>query len=132
MQVSHGVHHQGGGQPATGACAVTIGNFDGVHRGHQAMLALLNSEASHRGLPSCVLTFEPHPRDFFASRAVPPGRRTLAQLMGLSDSRFNAQQRLAEQAQRQFNNRVRQLNLAGALLPALGLAVAPSEAAPAR
>jgi riboflavin kinase / FMN adenylyltransferase len=49
-------------------CAVTIGNFDGVHRGHQAMIALLKSEAAHRGVPSCVLTFEPHPRDFFAAR----------------------------------------------------------------
>ena len=49
------------------ACALTIGNFDGVHRGHQAMLALLNSEARHRGVPSCVLTFEPHPRDYFAA-----------------------------------------------------------------
>jgi riboflavin kinase / FMN adenylyltransferase len=48
-------------------CALTIGNFDGVHRGHQAMLALLTSEARHRSLPSCVLTFEPHPRDYFAS-----------------------------------------------------------------
>jgi riboflavin kinase/FMN adenylyltransferase len=48
------------------ACALTIGNFDCVHRGHQAMLALLNNEARHRGLPSCVLTFEPHPRDYFA------------------------------------------------------------------
>jgi riboflavin kinase/FMN adenylyltransferase len=48
-------------------CAVTIGNFDGVHRGHQAMLALLNSEARQRGVPSCVLTFEPHPRDHFAA-----------------------------------------------------------------
>jgi riboflavin kinase/FMN adenylyltransferase len=50
----------------TGGCALTIGNFDGVHRGHQAMLALLTNEARHRGLPSCVLTFEPHPRDYFA------------------------------------------------------------------
>ena len=49
-------------------CALTIGNFDGVHRGHQAMLALLNSEARHRGVPSCVMTFEPHPRDYFAAR----------------------------------------------------------------
>ncbi len=55
--------------------AVTIGNFDGVHRGHQAMLALLTSEARHRGVPSCVLTFEPHPRDFFAAQA---GRPELA------------------------------------------------------
>ena len=51
------------------ACAVTIGNFDGVHRGHQAMIALLRSEARHRGLPSCVMTFEPHPRDHFARLA---------------------------------------------------------------
>lgn len=53
-------------------CAVTIGNFDGVHRGHQAMLALLTNEARHRGLPSCVMTFEPHPRDHFARRAGKP------------------------------------------------------------
>ena len=49
------------------ACALTIGNFDGVHRGHQAMLALLINEAKHRDVPSCVMTFEPHPRDFFAA-----------------------------------------------------------------
>ncbi len=58
--------------PGTGGCALTIGNFDGVHRGHQAMLALLVNEARHRGVPSCVLTFEPHPRDFFAARAGKP------------------------------------------------------------
>jgi len=49
------------------ACALTIGNFDGVHRGHQAMLSLLRGEAAQRGVPSCVLTFEPHPRDYFAA-----------------------------------------------------------------
>ena len=54
------------------ACALTIGNFDGVHRGHQAMLALLTNEARHRGVPSCVLSFEPHPRDWFAARAGTP------------------------------------------------------------
>ena len=48
-------------------CALTAGNFDGVHRGHQAMLALLVSEAAHRGLPPTVLTFEPNPRDYFAA-----------------------------------------------------------------
>ena len=55
-----------------GGCALTIGNFDGVHRGHQAMLALLTSEARHRGLPACVMTFEPRPRDFFARLAGKP------------------------------------------------------------
>lgn len=62
MQIFRGFHHPG----IAKACALTIGNFDGVHRGHQAMLALLSSEARHRGVPSCVLTFEPHPRDYFA------------------------------------------------------------------
>lgn len=68
MQVFRGFHHPG----IAPACALTIGNFDGVHRGHQAMLALLRSEAQHRGLPSCLLTFEPHPRDFFAQRLGKP------------------------------------------------------------
>jgi riboflavin kinase / FMN adenylyltransferase len=71
MRVIRGLHSSAlSTQPwLAKGCAVTIGNFDGVHRGHQAMLALLNNEARHRGLPSCALTFEPHPRDFFARRA---------------------------------------------------------------
>jgi len=68
MQVFRGFHHPG----IAPACALTIGNFDGVHRGHQAMLALLRSEAQHRSLPSCVMTFEPHPRDFFAAKLGKP------------------------------------------------------------
>ncbi|MBK6852267.1 MAG: bifunctional riboflavin kinase/FAD synthetase [Burkholderiales bacterium] len=68
MQVFRGFHHPG----IAPACALTIGNFDGVHRGHQAMLALLINEARHRGLPSCVLSFEPHPRDYFAALAGKP------------------------------------------------------------
>ena len=63
MQIFRGLNHPGVGP----ACALTIGNFDGVHRGHQAMLALLNNEARHRSVPSCVMTFEPHPRDYFAA-----------------------------------------------------------------
>ena len=51
--------------------ALTIGNFDGVHCGHQAMLARLCAEARSRGLASCVLTFEPHPREFFTPRTAP-------------------------------------------------------------
>ncbi len=72
--------HTGGAALASGATALitapatalTIGNFDGVHRGHQAMLALLTNEAKHRGLPSTVMTFEPHPRDYFARRVNRP------------------------------------------------------------
>ena len=68
MKVFRGFHHPG----VAPACALTIGNFDGVHRGHQAMLALLNNEAAHRGVPSCVMTFEPHPRDYFAGALKKP------------------------------------------------------------
>ncbi len=68
MQIFRGFHHPG----VAPACALTIGNFDGVHRGHQAMLALLMAEARQRGLPGCVLTFEPHPRDYFAHVARKP------------------------------------------------------------
>jgi riboflavin kinase/FMN adenylyltransferase len=72
MQIHRGLVSSACRSLAEGGVALTIGNFDGVHRGHQAMLALLRNEARHRGVPSCVLTFEPHPRDFFARRAGKP------------------------------------------------------------
>jgi riboflavin kinase/FMN adenylyltransferase len=57
--------------------ALTIGNFDGVHRGHQAMLARLAEAADDLELPPAVLTFEPHPREFFAPASAPPRLSTL-------------------------------------------------------
>ncbi len=53
-------------------CALTIGNFDGVHRGHQALLQQLVEGARARHLSTCVLTFEPHPREFFSPDDAPP------------------------------------------------------------
>ncbi len=55
-------------------CALAIGNFDGVHRGHQALLARLREVASKMALESAVMTFEPHPREFFAARAGDPSK----------------------------------------------------------
>ncbi len=57
---------------AQGHVALTIGNFDGVHRGHQAMLSRLTEAAEDLELPSAVLTFDPHPREFFARDNAPP------------------------------------------------------------
>jgi riboflavin kinase/FMN adenylyltransferase len=74
MRVFRGFRHPG----LAPHCALTIGNFDGVHRGHQAMLALLTNEARHRGVASCVMTFEPHPRDYFAALAGKPGAHMTA------------------------------------------------------
>jgi riboflavin kinase/FMN adenylyltransferase len=47
---------------------VAIGNFDGVHKGHQALIAQALGEARARGLPLAVLAFEPHPQEFFKPR----------------------------------------------------------------
>jgi riboflavin kinase/FMN adenylyltransferase len=55
-------------------CALTIGNFDGVHRGHQALLARMREAATGLGLGTAVMTFEPHPREFFAQLAGDPGK----------------------------------------------------------
>lgn len=55
-------------------CALTIGNFDGVHRGHQALLARVREAATNLGIEAAVMTFEPHPREFFARLAGDPSK----------------------------------------------------------
>ena len=67
MQVFRGIYHPS----IAPKCVLTIGNFDGVHRGHQAMLSSLASEARRRGVAATVLTFEPHPVEFFAPERAP-------------------------------------------------------------
>jgi riboflavin kinase/FMN adenylyltransferase len=56
---------------ATTSTVLTIGNFDGVHRGHRALLAQLTAKARDLALPATVLTFEPHPRELFAPDQAP-------------------------------------------------------------
>jgi riboflavin kinase/FMN adenylyltransferase len=67
MQVFRGIPRQTERVP----CALTIGNFDGVHRGHQALLARLVSAARTRGIAAAVMTFEPHPRELFTPDRAP-------------------------------------------------------------
>ncbi len=68
---------------------VAIGNFDGMHRGHQAVLERALAEAERRGVPAVVLTFEPHPRDVFGTsgkvfRLTPPHvKARVAEALGL-------------------------------------------------
>jgi riboflavin kinase/FMN adenylyltransferase len=52
-------------------CVATIGNFDGVHLGHQAVLGQLAEKAADMGVPSTVITFEPQPQEFFAPEKAP-------------------------------------------------------------
>ena len=65
MKVFRGLSHAIPASP----CALTIGNFDGVHLGHQALLAHVRQAADRGALAASVMTFEPHPREFFAMRS---------------------------------------------------------------
>src|SRR5437588_9373828 len=69
--------HRGLPKSSDAPLALTIGNFDGVHRGHQAMLTRLLEGAEDLRLVPAVLTFEPHPREFFAPDSAPPRLSTL-------------------------------------------------------
>ncbi|MSQ50022.1 MAG: bifunctional riboflavin kinase/FAD synthetase [Betaproteobacteria bacterium] len=71
MQVTHGIALSAGAALRGGPIGLTIGNFDGVHRGHRAMLERLVAKSRELKLQSCVLTFEPHPREFFTPGAAP-------------------------------------------------------------
>ena len=59
-------------RPRHHGCVLTIGNFDGVHLGHQAVLGQLSEKSAEMGLPATLITFEPHPQEFFAREKVPP------------------------------------------------------------
>lgn len=65
-----------------GPSVVVIGNFDGVHRGHQAVLRQARTLADSRGLTCVVLTFDPHPSEVLG-RGVPPRLTTLARRVDL-------------------------------------------------
>lgn len=64
--------------PQLRPCVATFGNFDGVHRGHQAILATVREAAERHGLPSVAVTFDPHPVEVMhperAPRLIAPGR----------------------------------------------------------
>jgi riboflavin kinase/FMN adenylyltransferase len=66
MQVLRGIPEH-----ATQPSVLTIGNFDGVHRGHQALLQMLVDAARSQGVPATVMTFEPHPREYFSPADAP-------------------------------------------------------------
>ncbi|KKO47176.1 FMN adenylyltransferase [Arsukibacterium ikkense] len=68
MELIRGLHNI---QPRHHGCVLTIGNFDGVHLGHQAVLQKVQAIAKRLTLPSCVMVFEPQPLELFAGSAAP-------------------------------------------------------------
>lgn len=105
--------YRGFSRPAPHATALTIGNFDGVHLGHRALLARLCAVAERERLLPAVLTFEPHPREFFAPESAPARLSTLREKLEILAEEgialtcachFNAQ--LASLTARQFIERI--------------------------
>jgi riboflavin kinase/FMN adenylyltransferase len=78
MRVCHGIPLR-----PEAPVALTIGNFDGVHLGHQAMLARLEEAAGRFGITACVMIFEPHPREFFAPDKAPTRLTSLREKLEL-------------------------------------------------
>ena len=63
MELIRGLHNL---KPEHAGCVATIGNFDGVHLGHQELFEQLRRAAGEKNLPSCIVTFDPLPHEFFA------------------------------------------------------------------
>lgn len=68
MEIIRGLYNL---RPHHHGCVATIGNFDGVHLGHQAIIRQLRSHASRVGLPAVVVLFEPQPREYFSPEEAP-------------------------------------------------------------
>lgn len=68
MELIRGLHNI---RPHHSGCVATIGAFDGVHRGHQAVIKKLQEKSKELGLPALVITLEPLPREYFAPQAAP-------------------------------------------------------------
>ena len=75
--------YRGFTQPSPSATVLTIGNFDGVHYGHRALLARLKAVAEDKQLLPTVITFEPHPREYFAPESAPTRLSTLREKLEL-------------------------------------------------
>lgn len=81
MELIRGLHNL---RPCHGGGVATIGNFDGVHLGHQAVLGQLAEKAGALGLPTAVITFEPQPQEYFAADVPPRLTRLREKVKALS------------------------------------------------
>ncbi len=72
MEIIRGLHNI---RPRHAGCVATIGNFDGIHHGHQMLLSHLRAKSEELAAPSLLVTFEPQPREYFQRTPV-PGRLT--------------------------------------------------------
>lgn len=73
-------------ETASTPTVLTIGNFDGLHLGHRAMMERLVAKARELGLPPSVMTFEPHPREVFAPEQAPARLTSMREKLNLLES----------------------------------------------
>jgi len=106
MELIRGIHNL---NPRHHGCVATIGNFDGVHLGHKAVIEQVQARAAELSLPSVVITFEPQPQEYFQPQGVPARLTRLREKLTAMEKlhldrvlclRFNA--RLAEMSAEQF------------------------------
>ena len=110
MELIRGFHNL---RPQHRGCVATIGNFDGVHLGHQTVLGQLADKAAELGVPSVVISFEPYPMEFFAPDKA-PARLTRLREKVRALSRYSVDRMLclhfdkkfAEQPAREFIDKV--------------------------
>jgi riboflavin kinase/FMN adenylyltransferase len=69
MELVRGLHNL---SQCRAGCVLTVGNYDGVHLGHQQMIGVLKSRAGELGAPSTVLVFEPSSKEFIDPEGAPP------------------------------------------------------------
>jgi riboflavin kinase / FMN adenylyltransferase len=110
MDFVRGLHNL---RPRHRGCVLTIGAFDGIHRGHQEMIRTLRERAREYSLPSVVLSFEPTPREYFAKGSPPPRltrfRERFEALAAYGVDRFvcvRFDERMRQMSQEQFVDRV--------------------------
>ncbi|PID44288.1 MAG: bifunctional riboflavin kinase/FMN adenylyltransferase [Proteobacteria bacterium] len=104
MRLIRGLHNL---TPFSNGCVATIGNFDGVHKGHQKILSQVKAVAAARGVPSVVMVFEPQPREYFSQGDVP------SRLMRFREKLSHlARQNIDVVLCLQFNERLRSLSAA--------------------
>ncbi|EEX35016.1 MULTISPECIES: bifunctional riboflavin kinase/FAD synthetase [Vibrio] len=117
MELIRGIHnikaHHSG-------CVLTIGNFDGVHLGHQAVLRQVSEQAAKLGLPATVMTFEPQPLELFAKEKA-PARLTRLRDKFVQLSKLNIQRLLCVNFNKRFANQTPDEFISDLLVKRLGV-----------
>lgn len=107
-------------QPQHHGCVATIGNYDGVHLGHQAVLNLLRQQSGEQGLPSTVILFEPQPQEFFMGDKA-PARLTRFREKLVALNRYDADRVLVLSFNQRFRDLTAQQFIDDLLVSGLGV-----------